>query len=91
MDYACAEAKMGNVKATEPVESLTDMMKQTNIIAADVLAMARRINGHLFGNENQGCEKEAAPSCFREELARARQELLETAEELNKMSYLLGL
>lgn len=71
-------------------ESMTDMMRETSAIAADVLNMVRRINAHLFGSENTCCEKEADPKCFKDELQKTRSEILATAEELSRMSNLLG-
>ena len=78
------------VRMNEPVENLTDVAKQTRIIASDVLTMTRRIRSHLFGSDEAGCEKEAEPRCFRDELAAARYELMVTAEELTKISQMLG-
>lgn len=74
----------------EPTENLTDVAKQTRIIASDVLAMTCRIRSHLFGSDEAGCGKEAEPRCFRDELTAARYELMVTAEELTKISQMLG-
>lgn len=74
----------------EPAENLTDVAKQTRIIASGVLDLTRRIRSHLFGCDEAGCEKEAEPRCFREELTAARCELMAAAEELTKISQMLG-
>lgn len=85
------EAKTECACAPEPMESLTDMMKNTGDIASDVLRLTRRLNEHLFGIDNSCCEKEAEPKCFRDELVRTRCELLATAEELSKICVMLGM
>ena len=91
MDYRnCEKNTEGACTPPAPIESLTNMVKETNCMAADVLAMTRRINGHLFGIGNPCCEKEADPKCFRDELAAIRCELLATAEELSKICTLIG-
>ena len=74
----------------EPSESLTDLMKNTNAIAYDVLNMSRRISLHLFGVGHPCCEKEADPKCFHDELVATRCELVATAEELKKICCMLG-
>ena len=91
MNYGTCDNPMRVVPcANEPLESLSDMMKNTSSVAYDVLAMVRRINGHLFGIGNPCCEKEADPKCFRDELVKTRCELLATAEELSKICAMLG-
>lgn len=90
MNYGtCNEPNMES-KCAEPIESLTDMMKGTHIVATDVLKMVRRLNSHLFGIGNPCCEKEADPKCFRDELIATRCELVATAEELSKICCMLG-
>ena len=90
MNYTCNGKNVEAACAPAPVESLTDMVKETHCIATDVLAMTRRVNGHLFGIGNPCCEKEAESKCFRDELAAIRCELLATAEELSKICVMLG-
>ena len=73
-----------------PVANMTDLMKETSIMATDALKLSRRINAHLFGVGNPLCEKEADPKCFREELEKTRCELMATIEELHKICSMLG-
>ena len=91
MNYKTCEPVNDCTCAPEAIESLTDLMKNTNMIATDVLKMTRRINAHLFGIGNPCCEKEADPKCFRDELVATRCELLATAEELSKICCMLGM
>lgn len=76
--------------APEPTESLTDLARSISVITRDVLGMTRRINGHLFGLGNSGCEKETDPKCFHDELVKTKCELLATVEELSKLCVKLG-
>lgn len=91
MNYTTIEPR--NVCEASPVprEPLTIIMNETSSIAAEILAMTRSINGHMFGTSNSDREKEAAPRCFLDELEKTRYELLETARELRDMCSLLGL
>ena len=73
-----------------PVASMTDLMKETSIMAADALKLSRRINAHLFGVGNPLCENEADPKCFRDELDKTHCELMATIEELHKICSMLG-
>ena len=77
--------------APESIESLTEIMKTTRLIGTDVLMMVRRINIHMFGKGNSCCEKEADPTCFRDELTATRCELLATLEELQTICSMLGM
>lgn len=88
-EKTCAPVPVGECIPV-PVENLTDLMKETNRIAFDVLGMSRRINGHLFGIGNPGEEKKPEPKCFRDELTNANKTLLETAEELSRICCMLG-
>lgn len=92
MNYGtCNERIAEGTCAPAQAEPLTETLKDTNRVAADVLAMSRRINAHLFGPEpNPCCEKQAEPKCFREELMSARGNLLETAKELSELCVRLG-
>lgn len=93
MNYSnvAEKAKLEGPTTPAPAEGLTEMMKEASIIAADVLAMSRRINACLFGIGNPCCEKEADPECFRDALAKTRCELMATAEELGKICVALGM
>ena len=93
MNYRNSEAKEACEcsSANIPHESMTDMMRETSNIAADLLSMSRRINSHLFGQVNQCCEKEGEPTCFMEELKKTRGKLLEMAKELNELCCLFGM
>lgn len=91
MNYGTCNENMNECTCVpETIESMTDIMKSTSMIANDVLAMTRRINSHLFGIGNPLCEKEADPKCFRDDLVKTKCELLATAEELQKMCSMLG-
>ena len=76
--------------ATVPMASMTDLMREVSVMTTDALCISRRINGHLFGIGNPCCEKEADPKCFRDELEKARSELMATVEELSKICSMLG-
>ena len=91
MDYAKTDMSIRDeVCMSEPMENLTDVAKQTRIIASGVLGMTRRIRSHLFGSDEAGCGKEAEPRCFRDELTATKCELMAAAEELTKISQMLG-
>lgn len=91
MNYGTCNEPMNDCTCMpEPIESLTDTMKSTRLIAIDALKMVHRINGHLFGIGNPCCEKEAEPRCFRDELVATKCELLAMVEELSKICSMLG-
>ena len=81
---------MNEHECVAEVANLTDIMKKTNCIAADVLVMSRRINAHLFGIGNPTSEKASDAKCFRDELTNTNKVLLETAEELSRICCMLG-
>ena len=74
-----------------PMQTMTDLVRETGNIAMDILVMARRVNGHLFGKNTANCEsKEAEPRCFRDEMEKTKETLLNTAAELSKILESLG-
>ena len=90
MKYETCNEGMNVCCTPEPIESLTDMIKNTNHIANDVLRTVYRINSHLFGIGSPCCEKKEEPKCFRDEVARTRSNLIEAMDELAKISEQLG-
>lgn len=73
-----------------PVEPMTAVLHEVSAMTSDLLNMARRVNGHLFGKGCIPADKETDPACFEEELKAVRMELLALAEEMNKMCCLIG-
>lgn len=92
MNYeTCNCDTRGEAKCIDvPMANMTDMMKEVSVMTADVLALSRKINAHLFGIGNPLCEKETDPRCFRDELEKTRCELVSTIEELHKICAMLG-
>ena len=75
-----------------PLPSMTDTLKESDNIAHEVLSMARTISAHLFGiSDLERTEKEAEPTCFRDELDRTKSTLLEISNELRSIMAALGL
>lgn len=92
MNYGtCGEAKMLAACEPEHIEPLCEVMANSRNIAEDVLSLARKINGHLFGFGNACGEKEGESKCFRDELGKTRRALVETAEELQRICSQLGI
>ena len=77
--------------ASEPVTPLTELMRETSMIADSVLKQASGIGNHLFGAANLPCEKEIEPKCFKDELMKTRHTLMVATETLAKMASLLGM
>jgi hypothetical protein len=73
------------------MENMTEIVKDTGRIAADVLGMIRKINAHLFGVGSLCCEKEDDPKCFRDDLMKTKRDLLVAAEELAEICVMLGM
>lgn len=73
------------------IDSLTDLMRETHVIADNAYGMAAKINVHMWGGSSAiPCNKEN-PSCFKEELLSTKFALLAATEELAKMCSMLGL
>ena len=53
----CESRGMEKVCTPAPNGSMTDLLRETNCIASDALAMSSKINGHLFGYVNATCEE----------------------------------
>ena len=73
-----------------PVETMTNVLHDVSSMTTDLLNMALRVNGHLFGKGCIPVDKETDPTCFEEELKAVRTELLALAEEMSKMCCLIG-
>ena len=75
-----------------PNGSMSDLLRETSCVASDVLAMSRKINGHIFGSGSDSCaEKEEAPRCFYEELEKQRSTLMMAVETLSVICSRLGI
>ena len=70
-----------------PMQTMTDLSRDTGSIAFDVLLMARKIRNHLFGMKTatNGEAKEAEPRCFRDEMERTKEVMVATANELGQI------
>lgn len=77
-----------------PVEhrsNLTEILQESDCLAADVLKMACQIKNHLFGLDDPANEpKLAEPTCFKEQLIREKTVLLIAAEQLSRICSQLG-
>ena len=94
MNYGiCNESAGANAceLVANPIESLSDMMQSTRMIADDVLRTARRINEHLFGIGVPCNEKEAEPKCLRDDLEKTRRDIKAALDELYQLCGLLGI
>lgn len=90
-EMKAAPVPMGETCPPPMEVSLTELMRNTSIVAADVLTMAERLNNHLFSLGNNIHGEKTEPKCFADELALTHQLLVATAEELSQMSVKLGL
>ncbi len=74
-----------------PMESLTDIVKETGKIAYDVRYMSGRLYEHLFGSIPDDCENGAEARCLQEEMMRTRSALLDAVQWLAQISAKVGL
>lgn len=74
-----------------PTQPLAEIAKETGVLAEDILVMLNRVNGFLFADQQECCEKGAEPRCFLEEVLRTERNLSAACEMLAKLSQLLGL
>ena len=76
-----------------PEENLTDVLRETRVMASDVLNMSRKIRSHLFGSREEPCTEEAKPvdpSCFREEMGELRRKLMNACQEIAEICTKVG-
>lgn len=73
-----------------PSQPLVEVVKETGVLAEDILAMVNEVNELLFADRQECCETEAGPKCFREEMLRTRCKLAAACEGLAKLRCLLG-
>ena len=94
MNYSTMETGTGCAREPLPVENLTDMLQETAAMAVNVRIGAASIRARLFGEEPVHCSAEAPRekvSCFRDELAETRRQLLVASETLAEITALLGM
>ena len=84
--------KVAQKELHEPMESVRDLMASTNAMGRDVMIMAERIHGYLFGlSSEDGERKDQGSDCLQDELARHRKTLEQTARVLTEISIRLGM
>jgi hypothetical protein len=74
-----------------PEATMGEILKETSAMAADALAIARRISDFMIAGHVDDSEKSAEPRCFREEMLHTRYALFQLNNELASLASQLGL
>ena len=97
MNYTKCECKTENVIPCEGREaarnqSMTEMVQEIKGIAADITAIASRVNAHMFGTNDQQLSSSNMKevTCLSDDIENILRMLLETAMKLNDTCYKLG-
>ena len=69
---------------------LSSMMDQANNMAQEILVMAHKIHGHMFGVNAPDRDETPPPKCFRDVLANQLKTLNEATCELDEIMDKLG-
>ena len=97
MNYTNCECKTEKVIPCEGREavrnqSMTEMVQEIKGIAADIVVIAKRVNAHMFGqNDTQLVStNNKEVTCLTDDIGNIRDLLLETAKTLQDTCYKIG-